>query len=154
MFSLFSMLVRLVDSLLARMAQQCFTSSPPPLVQLHYICTNFPLPCHDFTLISTPYEIKLARMQAMMLSGRYRTQQLMIHWSSNNEMYCLLPSCSEQTDNLSHILQNCSSLQEVRDRMCLMWTDHLADKPHVDHIVNMCTITHFYSHCHTHTVPS
>ena len=90
---------------------------------------------------SSPYEIQKATVQARMLSGRYRTEKLRRHWSSNSEGFCLLPSCSEQTDDLPHILLACPSLQEARDRVRLLWTDHLTDKPHIDHVVKMYTIT-------------
>ena len=71
-----------------------------------------------------------------MLSGRYRTEGLRRHWSSNKEGYCLLPSCSQQYEDLPHILLACPSLQEARDRVWRLWNEHLLDKPHIMNIVH------------------
>ena len=84
---------------------------------------------------SSPYEVKKAVVQARMLSGRYRTERLRRHWSSNSEGYCLLPSCHQQFDDLTHILLACPALQEARDRMEQLWTDHLNDIPHINTVV-------------------
>ena len=54
-----------------------------------------------------------------MLSGRYRTERLARHWSKNPHGVCLLPSCqaSKVHETLSHILQDCPSLQHIRTKL-------------------------------------
>ena len=43
---------------------------------------------------ASPYEVTKACVQGVFLSGRYRTELLCRHWSSNAEEYCFLPLCS------------------------------------------------------------
>ena len=42
---------------------------------------------------SSPYEVEKSKVQARMLSGRYRTERLRRHWSQNRDSFCLLPTC-------------------------------------------------------------
>ena len=83
---------------------------------------------------SSPYEAKKAKIQARMLSGRYRTGRLMRYWSDNTNGFCLLPSCHQEIDDLPHILLHCPSLQEARDRVMHLWQDHLLAKQEILHI--------------------
>ena len=198
MFSLFSMLIRLTDSPLARLAHHSLTSHPPPpkswFTQLNSLCQQYGLPPALTLLISpppklqlknlikkkvtdfwesklrdeaqnlsslaffkpeyhslssphpiwssagsSPYETKKAVVQARMLSGRYRTEKLRRHWSINQGGYCLLPTCTQQCEDLQHILLLCPSLKEARDRVWAMWSNHLSDKPHISDCVHHYT---------------
>ena len=58
-------------------------------------------------------------MQATFLSGRYRTEEMCRHWSSNTNGYCLLPVCSglNQVEDIKHILASCRSLSGVRQNL-------------------------------------
>ena len=68
------------------------------------------------TARSSPYEVIKATVQAKMLSGRYRTEQLCRFWSQNKNGYCLAPSCAGayQVEGLHHILATCPSLNLTR----------------------------------------
>ena len=66
---------------------------------------------------SSPAKISMATVQALMLSGRYRTQLLCSHWSHDNKVgFCLLsPECG--TENIEHILEFCNALHETREKL-------------------------------------
>ena len=68
---------------------------------------------------SSPYEVAKAGVQAVMLSGRYRTERLCRFWSNNPSGYCLAPACAGLaiSEDIEHILLNCSSLSPVRQRL-------------------------------------
>ena len=55
---------------------------------------------------SSPYQVTMATIQAVMLSRRYRTQQLLRHWSSSSDGSCQAPGCTgtQQPEDLHHIL--------------------------------------------------
>ena len=62
------------------------------------------------------YEICKATIQAKMLSGRYRTDRLLRHFSSSNNGLCQL--CSEnEIGSLEHLLINCSALKSTRTQI-------------------------------------
>ena len=42
---------------------------------------------------SNPYEVRAARIQPLLLTGRYRTEKLTRHWSGNPNGFCLQASC-------------------------------------------------------------
>ena len=70
---------------------------------------------------SNPFEVDKAVIQARMLSGRYQTDQLARHWSSNTEGICQLPSCTgREVGSLEHFLLFCPALQSVRNRMFIL----------------------------------
>ena len=50
---------------------------------------------HLVTAGEHPYEVTQANVQAVFLSGRYRTELLSGDWSSNEHGFCLLPSCTD-----------------------------------------------------------
>ena len=67
---------------------------------------------------TNPYEVNKAVIQARMLSGRYRCEQLRRHWS-NNPGYCELEPCFTQSvgGSLEHMLldcRHCPALGECR----------------------------------------
>ena len=71
---------------------------------------------------NNPYEIHKAVIQAKMLSGRYVTDQLSRHWSSNKAGICCIPGCSGRDfGSLEHLLLFCPALSDVRDRMIELW---------------------------------
>ena len=60
---------------------------------------------------SNPFEVNKAVIQARMLSGRYITDQLARHWTSNSAGFCTLPNCSMNTyGSLEHLLLVCPAL--------------------------------------------
>ena len=63
-------------------------------------------------------KVAMATVQMKMLSGRYRTNSLMSHWSKNRSGCCSLsPECIEIKEDIPHILQFCPALSELRLRM-------------------------------------
>ena len=70
---------------------------------------------------SNPFEVNKAVIQARMLSGRYPTEQLSRHWTTNRAGICTLPLCTGYTlGSLEHILLHCGSLQDTRLKMLNM----------------------------------
>ena len=68
---------------------------------------------------SSPYEVTKATIQAKMLSGRYRTELLCSHWSTNTNGWCLTPLCIglNLKEDLEHILVYCPSLAITRKNL-------------------------------------
>ena len=66
---------------------------------------------------NSAYETQKACVQAKMLSGRHRTEELARFWSSNKEGFCLATECHETVENLEHILVKCPALEENRQRV-------------------------------------
>ena len=67
---------------------------------------------------ANPFESHKAVTTSRMLSGRYLTDRLQRHWTTNKAGYCLLPSCTPQSDgSLEHILLYCPALHAARTRM-------------------------------------
>ena len=70
---------------------------------------------------SNPYDVTKAITQCRMLSGRYRTELLARHWSSNKSGYCLAPTCIQIHEDLAHILISCPSYQISRLKLRRLW---------------------------------
>ena len=70
---------------------------------------------------SNPYEVSKAVQQARFLSGRYRSEYLSRHWTSNKEGYCLSPTCNEELESVEHILIKCSAYTECKGRLYSLW---------------------------------
>ena len=65
-----------------------------------------------------------------MLSGRYRTDKLMRHWSSSNQTgLCSLPGCQAEVGDLRHILLECPALSEARSKAVEHWYAFLVPRP-------------------------
>ena len=90
---------------------------------------------------SSPYEVEKSKVQARMLSGRYRTERLRRHWSQNRDGFCLLPTCWKTSEDLEHILVRCPAHREARTRVLALWADYLATRPHLATVVHHYTST-------------
>ena len=94
-----------------------------PLLSLGYFKPQYMSLAKPHPLFSTagasPYEVTKAGIQALFLSGRYRTEMLSSHWSSNPGGFCLCPSCDGLgvQEDLEHILLYCGSLSPTRRRL-------------------------------------
>ena len=63
----------------------------------------------------SPAKVAMATVQASMISGRYRCDSLVSHWSPKVSGYCSLsPACHSFREDLRHILQVCPALHETR----------------------------------------
>ena len=97
-------------------------SDAAPLDSLKYFKPEFmslmkPHPVWT-TCGSNPFEVNKATIQARMLSGRYLTDQLSRHWTSNKAGTCTLPGCADDSiGSVEHILLKCSALQLTRQKM-------------------------------------
>ena len=86
---------------------------------------------------SSPSNIVMATVQAQLVSGRFRTERLCRHWSSNKLGSCLLsPSCCDISEDVHHILQVCVALHETRV-MLLKYTRKYCENipPHISAII-------------------
>ena len=85
-----------------------------------------------------PRKVSKATIQALMISGRYRTDDLVSRWSSKVTGYCTLSSqCSGnlQREDIRHILQHCVALSDTRDMMLhfthLSLSQYIPDVQHI-----------------------
>ena len=70
------------------------------------------------TAASSPAKVAMASVQAVMTSGRYRTEALCSHWSKNKKGVCLLSDlCSDTIDDIPHILTSCPALENTRNML-------------------------------------
>ena len=99
-----------------------------PLSRPHPILTS---------LVGNPYQTKAAKIQALFLSWRYRTERLCRFWTDNKEGFCLLDSCKGQRffEDINHIIIRCSGLDETRRRLTNFTAEYIADKPVIQQIV-------------------
>ena len=73
---------------------------------------------------SNPHEVSKAIQQARFLSGRYRSENLSRHWSTNREGYCLSSTCTNQVENYEHILIHCKAYHSTRENLLSLWLNH------------------------------
>ena len=91
-----------------------------PLSSLKYFQPSYMSLTRPHPLLTTagssPYEVVKARVQALLLSGRYRTELLCSKWSTNTGGYCCTPGCKGRNikEDTEHILLHCSSLALTR----------------------------------------
>ena len=86
---------------------------------------------------SNPFEVNKAVIQARMLSGRYITDQLARHWTSNSAGFCTLPNCSMNTyGSLEHLLLVCPALEVARKRMKKLCKEKSEENHIIKNIVN------------------
>ena len=83
------------------------------------------------SLDGNPYQAKAAKIQALFLSGRYRTQRLSRFWSQNKDGVCLMDTCKHEkiVEDLNHIIIRCSGLNETRRRLISFTSNYICDKP-------------------------
>ena len=83
------------------------------------------------SLDGNPFQAKAACIQALFLSGRYRTEKLCRFWSSNKAGYCLLEPCNSQKilEGRKHVLLHCFSFSDNRRRLVNMVSSIVAHMP-------------------------
>ena len=82
---------------------------------------------------STPSKVAMARVQAVMGSGRHRhrTELLCSQWSSNKRGICRLSdACSEMLEDIPHIVQVCSALTPTREKLMKYTQEYASAIPH------------------------
>ena len=81
------------------------------------------------TANSNPFECSKSTVLAAMMSGRYRTDYLCRHWTSNTNGYCLASTCHQVVGDLEHLLFVCPSHRDVRKRLYRMWSEKSSQFP-------------------------
>ena len=77
---------------------------------------------------SSPTQVSMAIVQATMLSGRYRTEALLRHFSPSKTGSCLLSEmCVDTRDSICHILCACPALNSHRNGL-LSFTSNFASR--------------------------
>jgi hypothetical protein len=107
------------------------------LVYFHpkYMSLSSPHPLWT-TAGSSPTQVSMASVQSLMLSGRYRTEGLCSHWSSNPNGYCRSSSSCNTFEDISHILQHCRALAGTRERLSAFTSSYCEDKPEVKFLLD------------------
>ena len=70
---------------------------------------------------SNPHEVAKAVQQARFLSGRYRTESLVKHWSPGNSGMCQAEGCHQGNETVEHILLKCTAYTKSRRKLISMW---------------------------------
>ena len=83
---------------------------------------------------SNPHKVSKAIQQAKLLSGRYRTESLCRHWSTNREGFCLSRTCFEETETVEHILVHCPAYSTIREKISRLWRS--TPDPNIKYLVD------------------
>ena len=75
------------------------------------------------------YELNKASIQAKYLSGRFRTEKLLSHFSSTNSKFCQLHPVTETIGDIAHHLVLCPWLQDRREALFEYWDHISSDNP-------------------------
>ena len=79
---------------------------------------------------SSPAKVVMASVQAVMASGRYRTEALCSHWSKNKGGVCLLTDlCSNTIDDIPHIITSCPALENTRNMLSQFTRSYIEKLP-------------------------
>ena len=107
-----------------------------------FLSLQFPHPLWS-SCGANPFEVSKAVVQARMLSGRYRSDHLARHWTSNKMGHCQLPQCigKNAPGTLEHILVSCPSLSECRQKMSALWTTLCQENQTCARILNIVAST-------------
>ena len=84
------------------------------------------------TLDGNPYQTRAAAVQALLLSGRYRTERLRRFWTpENREGFCLQSECFnlKKLEDVRHILLLCSAYNCERRRLFALATKSAQNFP-------------------------
>ena len=80
------------------------------------------------TAQDNPHEVSKAIQHARCLSGRYRTEYLSRHWSTNPRGCCLAAdSCIDVIEDTKHILLECPAYEKEKRKLISFWlkTDNI-----------------------------
>ena len=83
-----------------------------------------------------PFEVNKAVIQAKMLSGRYVTDKLSRHWTSNKGGLCMRPDCSGlEIGSLEHLLIFCQALSWTWEKLVDLWLVTSKQNPEIYPII-------------------
>ena len=125
--------------------QKKLRAEAAPMKSLHLFNANFMSLARTHPIWtsagSSPFEVEKAKVQARMLSGRYRTCWLRRHWSGDASGFCQIPGCSETPGTLLHIATGqCPSLAHARRKAAGSWHDFLVDNPLLFPLIDCITL--------------
>ena len=88
----------------------------------------------------SPRKVAMALVQALMLSGRYRTNSLLRHWSSTDGSCSLSVECKNILEDIPHILAFCPAFEDVRSNLIKFTRDYILHLPPLfcDLVLTMC----------------
>ena len=107
-------------------------------LQPDFLSLSSPHPIWSSLVNVNSYQTKAAKIQALFISGRYRTERMCRFWSNNPDGFCLMDSCRGKNiyDDIYHIIVHCDSLSESRRRLRAFTKTYIEDKPEIAQIVN------------------
>ena len=124
-----------------------------PLTSLKYFKPHFmsltsPHPIWT-TAGSSPYQVSMSTIQGVMLSGRYRTEELCCHFTKDKTRFCQTPNCRglSYVEDLQHILADCQALEETRTRLRAFTASYCQSLPDIRPLVNGFTSPSSPSFC-------
>ena len=95
---------------------------------------------------SSPAKVTMATVQAIMLSGRYRTQLLCSHFTPQGSKICQLSQCCKESgavEDLRHILTQCKALDDTRETLINFAFDYSRNCEPIKLIVSQyCNASH------------
>ena len=115
----FDMLIKsnIVNHWEVKLRMEAASLESAPYIKPEFMSLTLPHPIWT-TCGANPFESHKAVTTSRMLSGRYLTDRLQRHWTTNKAGYCLLPTCNpESQGSLEHLLLHCPALHSVRTRM-------------------------------------
>ena len=98
-------------------------ASSPRYSSLNFFRPQYMSLCDPHPMLVTagasPYAVTMCTVQSIMLSGRYRTEELLSHWSESRSKFCKAPTCfgRSRSEDLPHILAFCPSLASTRRKL-------------------------------------
>ena len=89
------------------------------------------------SLDGNPYQAKAARIQALILSGKYPTERFRRFWSENDNGFCLFDSCFnlKKVESVEHMLLHCPAFSDERRRLCLFTSNLMLENSILEDIV-------------------
>ena len=119
------------------LSSSCAEYSSLRYLQPEFISLLRPHPIWS-SLDGNPYQTKAAHIQALLLTGRYRTERLCRFWSSNKDGLCILEKCFNLkiSESIEHFLLHCDSLSDERRRLVLYSISFAAENPIVKNIID------------------
>ena len=87
------------------------------------------------TATTSSFECRKASILARMVSGRFRTEYMARHWSSNRQGFCMAETCLQTVGSLQHLLLDCPALCQPRQRMWNMFYENSVKFPALFHFL-------------------
>ena len=77
----------------------------------------------------------MATIKARLLSGRYRTESLCSHWSTNSMDLCKMSTSCQVKEDIPHISQYCSALKDTREKLTMFTINYCNSHPIISDII-------------------